>query len=325
MLRSGRFGVDPTHREGVRDVLIAAIARRGGVITRDDGLQAVSRHVWDSAVSSQRIVRAHPGVYVDADRAADPGVLDLAVMAYVPGGALSHIDGLRRWDLRYRSKDGRRHVVISPDRQFRTSDSLVVHRRSGFRQELPHAIRHNGIYVVMPERAIIDSWPLLVTNDRRAPAIDAVSRGLTSGARLLAELARVGNQPGAADMRELFGLLEAGCRSELELWGHASVFSHPSLPVAVLQHRVRTYAGNFVLDRGYLEEMVGVGLDGAAWHGSKEQRESDVRRDAALAREGWLIVRFTHDRLRREPQRCREELREILAARRRQLGRAPAM
>jgi very-short-patch-repair endonuclease len=182
------------------------------------------------------------------------------------------------------------------------------------------AIRHNGIFVVMPELAIIDSWPLLVADDRRGPAIDAVSRGLTTGARLLMTLAESCNPPGAADMRELFGLLEVGCRSELELWGHTSVFNDRSLPMALLQHSVRTAIGTFILDRAYLDEMVGVELDGAAFHGSKVQRERDVRRDAALAREGWLIVRFTHDRLRREPEKCREELRQILIERRRQLG-----
>lgn len=304
---------------------MGALARRGGAITRADGLALVARHVWDKAVTSAVIVRVLPGVYVDAARIGDARVMDRAVMAYVPGGALSHVDGLRIWDLRHRTLDVRRHAMIAPDRQFRSTERLVVHRRRGFRCESPWAIRHNGIYVVMPERAIIDSWPLLIADDRRAPAIDAVSRGLTSGARLLAELAQSRNQQGAAEMRELFGLLETGCRSELELWGHQSVFEHPSLPGAVLQHRVRTSAGAFVLDRAYMDEMVGVELDGAAWHGSKEQRERDVARDAALAREGWLVVRFTHDRLRREPEKCREELRQILTARRRQLGIPAAM
>jgi very-short-patch-repair endonuclease len=85
-----------------------------------------------------------------------------------------------------------------------------------------------------------------------------------------------------------------------------------------LQHVVHTAAGRFVLDRAYLEEMVGVELDGAAWHGSAAQRERDVRRDAALAAAGWLIVRFTHARLSRESLTCRRELAAILAVRRQQ-------
>jgi very-short-patch-repair endonuclease len=62
-----------------------------------------------------------------------------------------------------------------------------------------------------------------------------------------------------------------------------------------------------------------VELDGAAWHGSAAQRERDVRRDAALAASGWLVVRFTQARLHRDPEGCRRDLLDILASRRRQL------
>jgi hypothetical protein len=94
-----------------------------------------------------------------------------------------------------------------------------------------------------------------------------------------------------AEMQAQGGIITRQCalrvvqhpRSELELWGHNEAFDHPSLPAAVLQHAVHTVAGTFILDRAYLEEMVGVELDGAAWHGSAPPRERDVRRDAALA------------------------------------------
>jgi very-short-patch-repair endonuclease len=304
----------------MRDVLVAAMVKRDGAITREEALTLVPRHVFDNAARSGVVVRVLPGVFVLADHLRDARALDAAVLAYVPGGALSHLTSLRLWDLPFRSLDTRRHVTVAPDRQFRSHDRLVIHRRRDFRCEMPYAIRLNGRFVTPPEQAVIESWPLLEQSDRRAPAIEAVSRGLTSGRALLAKLDEAYHPPGAAEMRRVFALLESGCRSELELWGHTSVFRHPSLPEATLQHRVLTEAGNFVLDRAYLEELVGVELDGAAWHGSREQRERDVRRDAALAREGWLIVRFTHERLHREPERCREELRQILAARRRQLG-----
>jgi hypothetical protein len=79
----------------MREVLMTAIARRGGAITRDEGLTLVARHVWDKAVSSGAILRVLPGVFVAADRIADSRALDAAVQAYVPSGAISHIDGLR--------------------------------------------------------------------------------------------------------------------------------------------------------------------------------------------------------------------------------------
>src|SRR3954452_24498084 len=117
-------------------------------------------------------------------------------------------------------------------------------------------------------------------------------------------------------MCQLFALLTLGCRSELELWSHSAVFDDPALRPVVLQHAVRTPAGTFDPDRACLDAMVGVELDGAAWHGSRAQRERDVARDGALAAAGWLIVRFTHRRLHQDPAGCRPPLGAILAARR---------
>jgi very-short-patch-repair endonuclease len=193
---------------------------------------------------------------------------------------------------------------------------LVVHRRAGFALAAPHVVMRGGLPIIRLERAIIDSWPLLVADNQRQAALEAVNRRLTTGARLLDALRLAGRTEGCVQMRELFSLLEIGCRSELELWGHARVFDDRALGDVVLQQRVRTAVGSFVLDRAHLDALVGVELDGAAWHESAEQRERDVRRDAALAAEGWLVVRFTHARLRREPLECRRELAAILAVRR---------
>jgi very-short-patch-repair endonuclease len=76
-----------------------------------------------------------------------------------------------------------------------------------------------------------------------------------------------------------------------------------------------------ILDRAFLAEMVAVELDGAAYHGAPGQRERDLRRDSALARLGWLTVRFSHLRLHREPGHVIDELVEILEHRRSQLIR----
>jgi hypothetical protein len=125
-------------------------------------------------------------------------------------------------------------------------------------------------------------------------------------------------------MRRLFAAMADGCRSELELWGHEWVFAHPCLPPSTGQHAVTIDNRTVYLDRAFRREMVGVELDGASYHSSPGQRERDVRRDAFLARHGWLIVRFTHQRLHADSDGVRRELLEILRMRRRQLGLQPA-
>ncbi|MGY1734696.1 DUF559 domain-containing protein [Geodermatophilus sp. SYSU D00684] len=76
----------------------------------------------------------------------------------------------------------------------------------------------------------------------------------------------------------------------------------------------------FVLDAAYEEVRLAVEMDGAAWHGSRAQRERDIRRDALLATRGWQTLRFGFRRLTAEPVACRREILAVHGARRRLFG-----
>jgi very-short-patch-repair endonuclease len=67
--------------------------------------------------------------------------------------------------------------------------------------------------------------------------------------------------------------------------------------------------------------MVAIELYGAAYHDDTLARERDRRRDALLATLGWLTLRFSSRRLRREPDAARREALQTMAVRRAQLGR----
>ncbi len=56
-------------------------------------------------------------------------------------------------------------------------------------------------------------------------------------------------------------------------------------------------------------------MDGAAWHGSRAQRERDIRRDALLATVGWQTLRFGYGRMTSAPDACRRDIRAAHAAR----------
>lgn len=297
---------------------MAAVEANDGVITRREALRVVEHHVLDRAVRAGVLRRAHSGVYVHTGLSDDCHALDRAALAYAPFGALSHTTGLRIWELRGKALDDRRHVTTGSRPQRRGDRRLFVHRRQWFAPVAPFTTVRNGLRVVRIEQAIIESWPLLHPADRRAPAIDAVNSRRTTPQRLIDVLRCQPGTEGVAQLGALFTMLARGCRSELEIWGHRRVFDDASLPPARLQHRVSTAAGTYYLDRAYLEELVDVEIDGAAWHDGAGRREADVRRDAALAAAGWLVVRFTHTRLHTDPRGCRDELRGILAARRRQ-------
>ena len=98
------------------------------------------------------------------------------------------------------------------------------------------------------------------------------------------------------------------------------VLALPGIPPCEQQHKILLPGGPVRLDAAWPEVKLAVELDGAAFHGSPEARERDLRRDAALAARGWLVLRFSYRRLLREREACRAE---ILAAYRRRVGVVP--
>jgi very-short-patch-repair endonuclease len=126
--------------------------------------------------------------------------------------------------------------------------------------------------------------------------------------------------PRRAALLQLIGLLADGCQSELEIWGCRQALRADGMPPFVQQRRISVGGEAFVLDATYDEVELAVEMDGAAWHGSHEQRERDIRRDALLATIGWQTLRFGSRRLTTAPASCRREILAAYTARRALLG-----
>jgi very-short-patch-repair endonuclease len=151
----------------------------------------------------------------------------------------------------------------------------------------------------------------------RAAAITAVRRRQASIRELRVELERRPRLPRRAELARLVGLLAAGCQSELEIWGCLQVLRAPGMPPFAQQRRLSVGGEVFVLDAAYDEVQLAVEMDGAAWHGSRDQRERDIRRDALLATIGWQTLRFSYGRLTRAAEACRRDVLAAYRARRR--------
>ena len=226
---------------------------------------------------------------------------------------LSHLTALRRYGLPAVSSDVV-HVTTTVARHPLCADPGLVVHRTRVHTPLRKVV---GLPVVAPAVAIVTSWPMLAVDTRRAPAITAVRTGLVTGADLrIAIEARTGLSGRRAQL-ELADLVAGGCESELELWGHTDVFAGAGLGHGVRQLVVATPAGRFRLDLGYAVERVAVEMDGWQFHSAREQRERDLRRDAALAAIGWITLRFSHRRLHHDVAGCRRDLLATLAQRRR--------
>jgi len=307
------------HSRGVRRQLLDLVAR-SGVVTRSQALAAVPRHVLYDAVADGCLERVFPGVFALPGTRRDRPIRRQAALAYQPGSALSHLDGLDLW--RYpvpaATLEASPVHITQPPGPTVSQPGLKVHQRQGF-HALPRYELRQGLIVVGQEQAIVESWALLPPRDRRAPMILALRDRKTTHTALAEALDLQPNLTGRAEMRTLLGLVAGGCHSELELWGHEQVFSMPGLRHARAQFPIRLEGRRVYLDRYFEQEMVDLEMDGAAYHGLPGQRERDLRRDAALARLGILTVRVSHQRLFTDVAGVRAELLDILRMRRRQL------
>ena len=297
--------------------LAEALVGSEGAATRAALLKVVTRHALAHAVTVGELVRLHPEVYVDARHRDDLKTRLRAALLYAGAqAAFSHTTGLALWEV-----DAPRtevvHLVVPVAVQRRSGDRLLVHRCHDFQHGAPFVVERQGLPVVRLERCLVDAWPLLPSgSERRRPVIDAVRSRRTTAARLRLALDEVPGLRDRSALRQLVDLLDAGCQSELELWGHERVFTGPGFTGAERQYRVVLNGQTAYFDLAFADVKVAVELDGAAWHGSPEQRERDLRRDAAAAAEGWLVLRYSHRRLHSEPQVVKREALDVLARRR---------
>jgi very-short-patch-repair endonuclease len=272
-------------------------------------LEQVSRGELETAVRTGRVVRVTPEVYALASVEHDRALRRRAAILYAgTAAALSHVSALGCWGVDHRG-DGRVHVVVPGAPQLKGPPWLAVHRRQG---PVRRVVR-GGLPLTEFDRTVVDCWALLAPGVRREVVLDAVGSRRTTAERLMT--ATVPNLPGRRELRALLELITAGCRSELEIWGHLHVFGHPSLPRAERQYRITDGTRTAYADVAYPEFRVAVELDGAAHHGGREARERDLRRDTWLAAQGWLVLRFSHARLTAEPGAVRAEIAAVLASR----------
>jgi very-short-patch-repair endonuclease len=287
------------------------LRRAGGVTTRRRLLSVVTRNQFDHEVRTGRLVAPFTGAFCrpwDAEFVVERA----ALVSVGPPSALSHVSALQQWTAIDRSADELIHVCTPATRCLAPRLGMHIHRVA----MMPPTLRVNGLPTVALPDALIASWPLLSARDRRAPLISAVRRRLVRPADIAISLGTIRRVSARAELADLVRLLAEDCESELEIWGCLGVFDVPGLRHGKRQLWVDTPAGRYRADIGYAAERVAVELDGARYHGSREQRERDMRRDAAFASIDWLTMRFSYARLHADVAGCRRDTLATLAARR---------
>lgn len=149
----------------------------------------------------------------------------------------------------------------------------------------------------------------------RAAVIGAVRRRVVTVAGVRREVSRHPVLPGRRALLQLLDLVGGGSHSEFEIWGLTNLFDLPGLPPVRRQFPLATSIGTVHLDGALEPARLAIELDGAAYHRAPDQRERDLRRDAAVLAAGWATIRVGHRRAHAEPDVCREEIATAFWAR----------
>jgi len=307
-------GVDPD-QPGRMTTIDELLLEQNHVGHRDQLNALIGRIRTDAEIRGGNLVRLFPRVYARPWQADQPDVREHAALLSVGGdNALSHLTALSSWQLPVPPGASIHVTAYQPRHPRGVPDELVVHRTL-----LP--LRHrwvDGRPVTEPELAIVTSWPLLTTEHRRPPIIEAGRRGLLRPDVLTTLIESMYWIAGRRDLREIAALVLGGCESELELWGCRHVFDVDGLRHGVRQRVVQIGWRQFRLDLSYDRERVAVELDGRAYHASSAQWERDIERDLLLATAGWLTIRLSYWRLHNDPDGCRRDVLRVLEARQHQ-------
>lgn len=290
-----------------------------GVLEWGIAVMLAPKWVLTGAVRRGELVRLFPRVYVLADAATDATTRARAALAFVGrDAALSHLTAVAAWQLPAPAPPTEITVTSWSGRRLRvpTDCGLRVHRRN---DALPVVIR-GGLPTVPLEHALLGAWRAAGDPYRREVMTTAVRTRRTTPSRIRQALAQHARLRDRRVLLRLLRLLDEGCQSHLELFGYTEVFAHRCMPTSVGQLRIQLSTRVVYLDRAFVAEKVAVELDGATYHSSRRDRERDMRRDAELAAQGWLVLRYSHAQLTSEPDVVRAEILTVLAARRAQLG-----
>lgn len=289
---------------------------------------AISRSAVQRLVSSGKLRRVAPGIFVDPSVPPSPRTtLRAAVLAAGQGAIVSHRSAAWLWELIDRPP--RRPSVIIPRVRRSNCPLITVHRTTA---PPPHR-QHAGFPVTDPIRTLLDVGA--TTGGRQLDVLidRALSSRLVSVARL-DEATRPGanqRQPGVGALRRrllLRGHLESPTPSVLEgHMGRLLRLLHQRHGVPPPQPELVVDRGRYRLDYAWPEVGLALEVDGYVWHASAEQVRHDHDRRNRLALH-WTFLIFTWAQVCHEAEQVIDQIAstyEDLARRQRWgFGEAPA-
>jgi very-short-patch-repair endonuclease/predicted transcriptional regulator of viral defense system len=304
--RRERDGIRPKVVASSIDEVIAALAARqhGVVATSQLVTLGLSRRAVSHRAGRGRLHRVHRGVYAVGHRALSrDGHRMAAVLAAGPGAALSHAAAGALWELR--PSAATRIDVSVPTAGGRAHGAIRIHRVPGLMPAEVTTVR--GIPVTSAARTVLDLAAILQPRRLERVLDEAESRALAD-VRDLDAMARA--HPGHRRAPRLLRTLATHTpgttltRSELE-----ERFLDLCAAHRLERPRVNVRVEGLEVDFLFAAERLVVETDGYRHHRTRAAFERDRARDAALARAGYRVLRFSHRQLADEPAQVVAALR----------------
>lgn len=256
--------------------------------------------------------RPHPGVYVlpGLPRTFVQRVIAaqhaLPVPAVATGAAAAHLYNLRPEPPVIDLLVGERDRLTAPH------GTQLTRTRTLLDAEVT---LNRGIRMATGLRMLIDFAARAQRPDLRALLIDTRQRRLVDLARLDDRLAEIGPVRGRGVLKRLVWELNMErCDSVLELKVRR-LLSRAGIPrPASTPWPVAVETGTLELDIAWPRQMIGIEVDGFAYHSSRDHLDRDHRRLNALTLAGWTVLRVSWDRVEHDPASFITEVRRLLSS-----------
>lgn len=289
-------------------------AEQHGVVARRQLLAAgVTHSMIKTRAASGRLIRLHTGVYaVGHAHLTRYGHWMAAVLAAGPGALLSHRDAAALHGLRPPGNHRRTHVT-TPARAGSTP-KLQLHRTTVLdpRRDVASVA---GIPATSVARTLVDLAGV-VPREQLAKALEEAERQRVIDARAIEDALR------RTSARNGHG--HAAIKAELErLAVTTSQFTRSPLEDALLplldrhglpRPATNMWIGDMEVDACWPDRRVVAELDGWHAHMTRAAFVRDRERSNALQTRGWIVLRFTHGQVMREPGAVARTIAGALAA-----------
>jgi len=277
------------------DAVHVLMRRQHGLITRAQALLSgltAGQIEWLVATGQWRVAR--PDVY---ELSGVPPSWEQSVLAVVLSGgdrvAASHGTAGRLRALKHVDEVGLE--IVSPLGRHKRLDGVVGHRSGSLFESDLTVFR--SIPTTTVARTLIDVSGRLSERHLGQTIDDALRRRLLRLEDLRRTAGRLGSAPGRS-MRKVQAALALRIPgydpldSSLEIRA-LRAFAAAGLPLPREQFAVVLDGIPCHLDLAYPEARLCIELDGFEWHRTRSAFDDDRRRDAALIKLGWIVIRLT--------------------------------